>query len=139
VKAAGRYTQEADLKLQLDADRGQYQIRSYTRDAVIVNDQVLRQSFVVMPDTLISDWPPQRFDELLSSHFEKIAALQPELVILGSGRMTRFPKSALIAPLIAQRIGFESMDTASACRAYSVLVAEGRRVAAAILIIDADD
>ena len=127
------------MKLQLDAASGEYQIRAYTRDAVTVNDKVLRKSFVVMPDALISDWPPQRFGDLSPSHFDQIAALQPELVILGSGAMTRFPGSAIIAPLLARRIGFESMDTASACRCYSVLMAEGRRVAAAVLIIDAGD
>lgn len=126
------------MKLQLDAASGEYQIRAYTRDAVTVNDRVLRQSFVVMPDVLISDWPPRHFDELSAGHFDQIAALQPELVILGSGAVTRFPKTSIVAPLLAQRIGFESMDTASACRCYSVLAAEGRRVAAAVLIIAAE-
>jgi uncharacterized protein len=33
-----------------------------------------------------------------------------------------------------QRIGLETMDTAAACRTYNLLLAEGRKVVAALLI-----
>jgi uncharacterized protein len=38
-------------------------------------------------------------------------------------------------PLMQQRIGFEVMDTAAACRTYNILMSEGRRVAAALFMI----
>jgi len=60
-------------------------------------------------------------------------ALAPELVIFGSGSRLRFPKPVLLQPLMARRIGFETMDTAAACRTYNVLLAEGRAVVAALL------
>jgi uncharacterized protein len=37
--------------------------------------------------------------------------------------------------LIAEHIGMESMTTAAACRTYNILMGEGRRVAAALLMI----
>ena len=40
---------------------------------------------------------------------------------------------ALLRPLIEARVGFETMDTAAACRTYNVLLAEGRSVIAALL------
>jgi peroxiredoxin Q/BCP len=49
-------------------------------------------------------------------------------VIFGSGSRLRFPKPMLLQPLMARRIGFETMDTAAACRTYNVLLAEGRAV-----------
>ncbi|MEY4730823.1 MAG: hypothetical protein RL020_1981, partial [Pseudomonadota bacterium] len=36
--------------------------------------------------------------------------------------------------LAAAGIGVEAMDTAAACRTYNVLLAEGRKVAAALII-----
>jgi uncharacterized protein len=45
-----------------------------------------------------------------------------------------FPAAELLAPLYAARVGFEVMDTGAACRTYNVLVAEGRAVAAALII-----
>ena len=35
---------------------------------------------------------------------------------------------------IEARIGFEAMDTQAACRTYNILMAEGRKVAAALLL-----
>jgi uncharacterized protein len=56
------------------------------------------------------------------------------VVIFGSGGRIRFPQPALIAPLIARNIGLETMDLQAACRTYNVLMAEGRKVVAALLI-----
>ncbi|HET8694282.1 MAG TPA: MTH938/NDUFAF3 family protein, partial [Aquabacterium sp.] len=68
------------------------------------------------------------------AHFLQIAQAQPEVVIFGSGTTLRFPAPSLLRPLMAARIGIETMDTAAACRTYNILVAEGRRVMAALLL-----
>ena len=39
----------------------------------------------------------------------------------------------MLRPLIERRIGFETMDTAAACRTYNVLLSEGRNVVAGLL------
>jgi uncharacterized protein len=62
-----------------------------------------------------------------------VLALEPELVIFGSGAMLRFPPPSLYRGLIDARIGLETMDSAAACRTYNVLAAEGRSVVAALL------
>ncbi|WP_256692717.1 MTH938/NDUFAF3 family protein, partial [Burkholderia mallei] len=46
----------------------------------------------------------------------------------------RFPHPRLTAQLTAQRVGVETMDFQAACRTYNILMAEGRKVAAALLI-----
>ena len=57
-----------------------------------------------------------------------------ELVILGLGRRGAPAAPALRAALKAHGIGVEAMDTGAACRTYAVLLAEDRRVAAALLL-----
>jgi uncharacterized protein len=79
-------------------------------------------------------WNCKHFDDLDASHFEQLAALQPELVIFGSGQQIRFPQGLWIKSLIEQQIGLETMDTRAACRTYNVLAGEGRKVIAALLI-----
>jgi uncharacterized protein len=59
--------------------------------------------------------------------------LQPELVVFGSGSRLRFVSPQLQRALMSARVGVETMDTAAACRTYNVLLAEGRRVVAALL------
>ena len=44
------------------------------------------------------------------------------------------PAPELLLPLFEAGIGFEAMGTEAACRSYNVLMSEGRKVAAALLI-----
>ena len=56
------------------------------------------------------------------------------ILLLGTGLRQRFPAPALLRPLIERRIGVEVMDSFAACRTYNILMAEGREVAAAIIV-----
>ena len=82
----------------------------------------------------VQAWDTAGFEDLAATHFERIAALKPEVVIFGSGARLRFPPPALLRALIEQRVGIETMDTAAACRTYNVLASEGRSVVAALLV-----
>lgn len=79
-------------------------------------------------------WPARAPEELTAAHFEAVLALAPELVLFGSGEKLRFIAPALYRCLIERRIGFETMDTAAACRTFNVLVHEGRKVVGALLV-----
>jgi uncharacterized protein len=48
--------------------------------------------------------------------------------------LLRFPAPRLTRALAIARIGLEVMDTQAACRTYNILMAEQRRVAAALLL-----
>lgn len=123
------------MKIQIDTNTTAYSISSYGSGQITVNNEVLTRSFIVTPDVLIRDWPPQEFDALAASHFESVASLQPEVVIFGSGARLCFPPMDLIRPFIDQGFGLEVMDTGAACRTFNILVSEGRKVAAALLMI----
>ena len=66
--------------------------------------------------------------------FELLAGLDADIVLLGTGKRLRFPRPELLQPLVRVQRGLEVMDLAAACRTYNVLVGEGRRVAAGLLI-----
>ena len=82
----------------------------------------------------VEPWQRGGFDALEAADFERVAALAPEVVLLGSGARLRFPAPALLRALIERGVGVETMDTAAACRTYNVLAAEGRSVLAALII-----
>lgn len=93
----------------------------------------LTRSFIMTPNQLIRNWPPQHFDELSVEHFKILFELAPEVVLLGTGDKLVFPEMETMAGFMELRIGFEVMTTAAACRTYNILMNEGRQVAAAIL------
>lgn len=121
------------MKLQADRIEGRNAIARHGPGGVIVNGLEHRSSVVVPWTGAVQPWSVDAFTALTEAHFEMLAALAPELVIFGSGNRLRFVHPALLAPLMARRIGVETMDTAAACRTYNVLLAEGRSVVAALL------
>jgi uncharacterized protein len=99
-----------------------------------VNGARLTAGALVAARDLVPGWGPPSIDRLEVAHVEAIVALAPEIVLLGTGRAFRFPHPALLAPLHAARVGVEVMDTKAACRTYNILLAEGRRVVAAVIV-----
>jgi uncharacterized protein len=99
---------------------------------VLVNDARHETSVIVMPEHLQA-WDARDFASLEAAHFAPIVALKPELVLLGTGDKLRFPHPALTRALAEARIGLEVMDLQAACRTYNILMAEERKVAAALL------
>ena len=126
------------MKMQADRMEGQNAIARHGRDGVVVNGTEWTESVIVPWTGELVSWRADAFDALTVEHFERLAALRPELVIFGSGARLRFPRPALLRPLIDAGIGCETMDTAAACRTYNVLLAESRSVIAALLFEAAD-
>ena len=121
--------------MKMNADRldGSNAISRHGPQGVIVNGHEHRSSVIVPWAGAVTPWPVESFEALEAASFEALAAFEPELVIFGSGARLRFPRPALLAPLMARRIGIETMDTPAACRTYNVLLAEGRAVIAALI------
>jgi uncharacterized protein len=107
-------------------------ITGYGDDYVTVNGERHDSSVVVLPEKILS-WPVQAFDTLSAENFEFLKNLGAEIVLLGTGARQRFPHPRLTAALTSAGIGVEVMDLKAACRTYNILVAEERKVAAALL------
>ena len=122
------------MRLTDDRTGGAFLVRSYAPGEVRVGDAVLHRSCVISAERLIDDWRPQTLDELSAADLEAVFALQPEIVVLGSGARQRFPDTKLLAAILERGIGCEVMDTGAACRTYNVLVSESRRAVAALFL-----
>lgn len=122
------------MKLQLTNTDGLYAFTAYGEGYVSVNGARHTRNIVVLPDRLLTAWTPARFETLTLADFELLAGLDAEIVLLGTGRQLRFPPPELMRPLIQAQKGLEVMDMMAACRTYNILVGEGRKVAAALLL-----
>ena len=97
-------------------------IRAYAPGRINVNDRLLNASLVLSPATLMENWPPQRFEDITLQHLETALALEPEILVIGTGRTLQFPEARIMAEIQQRGIGLEVLDTAAACRTYNVLV-----------------
>jgi uncharacterized protein len=122
------------LKLHADSPTALATVTAYGSGFVEVNKVRYTHSVLITPDRPVEPWDIAGFDALSSLDFDRLRALEPELVLLGTGTQQRFAHPRLLQPLAAARIGCESMTTPAACRTYNILMGEGRRVLAALLI-----
>jgi uncharacterized protein len=121
------------VKLQPDKSDVQT-ISAYGPGWVGVGTEKITRSVIISSRGERIDWSVGRFEDLAAAHFEQLALVQAEVVIFGSGTRIRFPQAAWLQPLMARRIGIETMDTPAACRTYNILAQEGREVAVALLL-----
>jgi uncharacterized protein len=92
-----------------------------------------RSSLVLLPDAIVTPWATT-FEALGTGDFERVGELRPAIVLVGTGLRQRFPHPRLYQALIAAGIGVEVMDSSAAARTYNIIAAEGRRVAAAMIL-----
>jgi uncharacterized protein len=120
------------VKLHASAPSALNTFSGYGDGYVLVNGQRFGDNLIVTPEQLLP-WSAAGFDVLTEADFQAILELKPEILLLGTGPKQRFPHPRLTKALAAQRIGVEAMDLQAACRTYNILMAEERRVAAALL------
>ena len=122
------------MKLNLEMPGGIHIVRGYSSAGVRINDRLYAGSVIVTATSVIEHWPPRSVDELTQAHLDDALALKPEVLLIGTGRIQKFPSRELLGSLHSSRTGFEIMDTGAACRTYNVLVGERRNVAAALIV-----
>ena len=121
------------MKLHLTRSEGRKLFTGYGEGYVSVNDERHTGNIVVAPDQ-VTAWDARSPETLQPAHLQAVLALNPEIVILGTGARLQFPRPEIMRPLTEASVGFEAMDTRAACRTYNILMAEGRRVVAAIFV-----
>lgn len=122
------------MDLSLERPEGYLYVRRVGARGVTLIDRELTSSFLLAPDRAIENWPVTAADTLDASHVEALLALQPELVLLGTGERQVFPAAAFMAGFLRKGIGIEVMDNAAAARTYNLLAGEGRRVIAGFIL-----
>ena len=122
------------MKLQSDPHSGANTITGYGDGYIEINKIPYSHAVLLSSDGEILEWPVKSFEELSPADFAQMAALKPELIIIGTGKRQRFPKPELLKTLIDAKLGFEVMDSQAACRTYNILVGEGRQVLLALIV-----
>ncbi|WP_329743149.1 Mth938-like domain-containing protein [Dyella sp. A6] len=112
-------------------------VRRVSEHAITVVDRDLTGSFLLTPRQAVENWPVTDAGMLDASHVDALLALEPELVVLGTGSRQVFPAAAFMAGFLRKGVGIEVMDNAAAARTYDLLAGEGRHVVAAFILPEA--
>ncbi|MPZ35538.1 MAG: hypothetical protein GEV13_32020 [Rhodospirillales bacterium] len=109
-------------------------IRSYGPGHFLIGEREWRSPVLVTP-TRTTAWNVTRAEDLALDNLSALEEAPPptELLVVGCGPRAVFLPPALRASLKSAGLSLEVVDTGSACRIYNVLLAERRRVAAALI------
>jgi len=122
------------MRLDLDRPAGVNIIHAVSPGEIRIGDRVIRTSVIIGAEDIIPDWPVSSTRDIDEDSLTRVLALEPDVLLLGTGRKLVFPAARIHAGILARNIGLEVMDTPAACRTYNILVAEGRRVIAALIV-----
>ena len=122
------------MKLHSDANDAHLRISAYDRHSVTVGGSRMSATFLITPSGVHTARDVPAPADLRWQHLEQLHAEEVQILILGTGTRQQFPPAELFAELSSRRVGLEVMDTPAACRTYNILAAEGRRVAALIVL-----
>lgn len=122
------------MDLTLERPGEHHYIRSIDQRGVRVGDAFFNASLLISADQIIENWPPADVSQLSLDHLEAVLSLKPELVLFGTGKKQVFLPQDMMVPFYQQGIGFEVMTSEAACRTFNVLVSEGRKVVAALML-----
>lgn len=122
------------MQLNLETPDFDFVLRGADGRVALVNDRRLSRSFIVSPRTLVEDWPVTDVRTLEVDALAPLLALEPEVVLIGTGACQAFPPPATMAACLSKGIGLEAMTNAAAARTFNVLAGEGRRVVAAFVL-----
>ena len=94
-------------------------------------------SVLVFPEKIVA-FEPKAWSDITLTDLLAVTEVVPhvELLLMGCGPSIQLLSKDHRAALREAGIGIDLMDTGAACRTYNVLMAEGRRVAAALIALD---
>jgi uncharacterized protein len=107
-------------------------IRAWEPGRVRVADRWLTGNVIVSSEQLIEGWTTIDPQHLTIAELAPALALEPTIIVLGTGTDNLLPDVELMAAAAALSIGLEIMNTPAACRTFNVLLQEHRRVVAAL-------
>ncbi len=124
------------MELNLERPRDYLFVRKADAHAVVVVDRPFTASIILARDKVIDDWGVADVAAMTPKDAEPILALQPDVVLLGTGARQQFPSQEVLAAFLQRGVGVEVMDNAAAARTWDILASEGRNVVAAFIVAD---
>ena len=120
------------MDLNLEIPQGHNFIRSIGEEGIRIHDHYYNSPFVLSATQLDSQWNVASVEDIDAENLQVIFDMQPEVVLIGCGHQQKFLPPAKQMLFLSRDIGVEIMITKAACYTFNVLVAEGRRVVAAL-------
>ena len=103
-------------------------------EGITVGTELISDSVILTPDQIFRNWPVKSVATITEQDFAPAIEAECDVIVFGTGDRPVFPPRAVVFAFARMGIGFEAMDTVAACRTFNILVSEGRRAAAGLIL-----
>jgi uncharacterized protein len=115
--------------------KGHNIIKGYGDMTFKINDDEYQSSLIVSPEEVIK-WQAESHTDISVPILEESVKFEDtEILLIGCGSTHKPIEDKVIIGLQKSGVGVEVMTTGAACRTYNVLLAEGRKVVAALILV----
>ena len=143
------------MKLHDDANPSLNTVTSYGEGFIEINQTRYNNAVAFGPEGAVASWPAKNAADISSQLLLQACGLskatndplafldgdapaldpkRPEVLLVGTGTKQIMLASNVVMPLLRAGVGVECMSTPAAARTYNILMAEGRRVIAALIL-----
>jgi len=122
------------MVLSEDHSNATYQIQSISAGKININGETYTNSLIISPEKLLLNWKPSSVATLTDEDLLLFLEFKPDIILLGTGEKSIIPSTKKLACLLEKQYHVECMNTAAACRTYTILISEGRKVVAGLMI-----
>ncbi|HEY9279381.1 MAG TPA: Mth938-like domain-containing protein [Eoetvoesiella sp.] len=146
------------MQLQSESNPALNTVTAYGQDYIEINSVSYEHAVYFGPEGEIKPWPVKTVADITVALLREAAGLRdmvadpmaflegdaaaqkpadaPEVILVGTGLKQQFLPPEVTQSLLKMGIGIETMSTQAAARTYNILMAEGRRVIAALLPLE---
>ena len=124
------------MKLHADPQQSALNtVTAYGAGFIEVNRQRHPGAVLLMPEGPVRPWGVANVAAIDEAVVRQLAEMAAEEVLIGTGERQQLLHPRVLRTLLGAGVGVDAMDTRAACRTYNILMAEGRKVLAALMPI----
>ena len=120
--------------MKLDEEPTTYLFQTVSESEIKFNNQTYHNHIILSPQEVVEDQLPVDFSAVTADCWQPVLALEPDVVLIGTGMTQQLLQPAILKAFYDERVGVEVMTTPAACRTLSILLAEDRRAVAALFL-----
>ena len=121
------------MKLTHQQNQSDAFIKNYENSALFIGNKKYNYN-IILSEKNISKWDIQNIEKIEIMDIELILSHNPEIIIIGTGKKQYIPSTNFIDYVHKKKIGIEFMITESACKTFNILLSEGRKVIAGLIV-----
>ncbi len=121
------------MEFREERDLSQYHINAYQPGTITVNGKHYNSGIIISTESFDQESFVDDISKISKQHIQLICNAKPEIILIGTGETQQFLHRDLLKTAAENNLSLDVMNSQAACRTFTVLATEGRRVLAAII------